>query len=59
MNFRDVELKWLLGGSVYYKKHLYAVIGRNKENQTFTIERLSDGNRVKNVTIDQVTEGDN
>lgn len=42
MDDKEVRRKFLLGGTVYYKDKMYAVIATNNLNHTYTIQRLND-----------------
>lgn len=42
MTDEEVRRKFLLGGTVYYKGEMYAVIATNNLNHTYTIQRLND-----------------
>ncbi|MCC4501903.1 hypothetical protein [Limosilactobacillus reuteri] len=56
MDDKEVRRKFLLGGTVYYKGKMYAVIAVNKLNHTYTIQRLNDrADMVTDVKVEELS----
>lgn len=58
MQWKDVYKKFLLGGFVDYKEHLYDVVGTNHMKKTVTLQRVNSNDRILDVPISELKDDD-
>lgn len=58
MQWKDVCKKFLLGGFVDYKEHLYDVIGTNHMKKTVTLQRANSTDKILDVPVSELTDDD-
>lgn len=58
MQWKDISMKFLLGGFVYYKEQMYSVVGTNQLKKTVTLQRVNSTNKIFDVPVSEVKDYD-
>lgn len=58
MQWKDISMKFLLGGFVYYKEQMYSVVGTNQLKKMVTLQRVNSTDKIFDVPVSEIKDYD-